>query len=157
MGARVDPAPRPSEVRSRILAEHERLRAWMSHVEELTSNALAEPEPDRQPLCTAVVALCERFRQHMELEAVLLRPALLDADPWGEEWVLSMETDHAVQLGLVALLEKRAYNPGEVPHVIALLTKGLLGRLREDMQDEEDRLLNENLLKDDLVVSPEPD
>jgi len=148
---------RPSEVRRRILMEHERLRTLMSDLEERVVQILAARAPDGQQLGRRVLEICQHFRRHMESELVILRPVLLDADPWGKERVSALEQDHEIQLTLVDLIERRVRDRRESAHAVALLTQGLLTRLRQDMEEEEHLLLGETLLKDDLVVFPEPD
>lgn len=147
---------RPSDVRRCILADHERLRGIMSHLDSLTSYVLMTPEAQAQDLRGGVLEACQNFRRHMQYELAMLRPILLEADRWGEQRVRSLELDHEFQLTLLDLLEHRARDPREGAYAIALLTHGLMRLLQQDMADEERSILSETALRDDRDVLPEP-
>lgn len=141
---------RPSEVRARILAEHQVLRSIYVEVEDLIGR-VQEGERD------ADGSLRERCRElyqtllgHIELENTILAPALRQTDGFGpvraDELLREHERQRAVLFEALASLDDGAALK------LVRTVQPLIVSLRIDMAHEEQALLNPDLLKDDLVA-----
>jgi hypothetical protein len=135
---------KPSEVRARVIREHDELRALLVELEATASTARSDP----RRLCERAVAFHARLFEHLRLEEQILAPALLEADIWGEERVARMEAEHAQHRAALEELERVAARGGDG---LAELVEQLARDLRLDMQEEERSLLHEDLLRDDVI------
>jgi hypothetical protein len=144
-------AMQPSAVRSRILSDHQGLRRDLQRLETL----LADIRSERMPIPALHVdarALLARLHAHMHWEEVHLLPALRDADAWGAERADQLVRDHCDQRELLEFLERRL---DDSTHPAALLVSDvthLIALLRDDMRHEESELLDERVLRDDVVA-----
>jgi len=143
--------PSPQEIRAQILSDHEALRSLFDRIELLATRVVMKFDPDVTLLRNLALEMCETFRAHVQYEIEMLRPALLNLDPWGEERVEVLDSDHALQLSQLALFEKRLGDPREHPHMLAMLVLGCLVRLRDDMEDEERMMICEAELYDGWI------
>ena len=156
----VEPTPRvrPSEARRRILDQHSRLREGLDALDGLAAKVLGGELRPRVELRSSARELIEGLEQHMHFEERVLTPVLRDADPWGPERLESFLAEHARQREVLRAL---AHEVGESddPVELALLARGFVAWLRDDMREEESAILNSDLLRDDshMQVSPEPD
>jgi acetoin utilization protein AcuB len=141
---------RPSEVRARILAEHELLRTMFARADDLLRDVANEPSD------AAEAALYEHCRElyltvlhHIELENAILAPALREADGFGEARAAQLLSEHERQRKsfLQALATLETHPLVETADAIA----ALIGNLRSDMAHEERALLDPDLLKDDCI------
>lgn len=140
----------PSEVRQRILAEHDRLRDRLHAIEGHVERAKDDPSADaavRRGLGELLVAL----RAHVESEEAVLVPALAAADAWGPVRAAQIRADHAAQLGVLADWERAAADPDLPVAELATRLHGFADGLRADMAGEEADLLRPDLLRDDVV------
>ncbi len=143
----------PSEIRARILEDHERLRKGFDRIELLATRLLLKKDPDVEPLRAMGLEMCGAFRRHMTYETDMLRPALLNADSWGEERVAVLEADHDLQLSQVGVVESRLRDRHEDSHLLCMLLLGFLIRLRDDMEDEERMMLSDEGLQGGLAIA----
>ena len=74
---------RPSELRERILYDHETLRAMLVSVERVSLQVIDGESRLVGPLRFEAETLLEHLLTHMSWEDQYLRPALLEADAWG--------------------------------------------------------------------------
>lgn len=142
---------KPSQIRERILADHDALR---KDLEELDSEACAVLEGDR-PLLGVLRSDAERLldqlQVHMRWEERYLLPALRNADAWGRERAQRMLADHREQRDTIALLVERLRDQKRPAAMIARDVAGLVELLRLDMREEERDLLDERVLRDDVI------
>lgn len=132
-------------IRTVLLNGHAWLREQADRVEQLSALG-AEPE-----LRKAIASLCDSLLGHMEVEELILRPALRRIDAWGDARIARLEADHEAQRIRVRLLRRAANDPSRPLAEIQESTAAFLADLREDMQAEEAELLNPELLRDDPV------
>ena len=103
----------PSEVRSRILADHERLRGDLEGLEAALRQVVDGCTPAGS-LRVDVEALLARLRAHMHWEESYLLPALRDADAWGAERADVLVRDHCEQRELLAFVDMRLRDEAKV-------------------------------------------
>ena len=139
----------PSEVRRRILEDHERLRRELERVEDL-ARELVEGMPI-SALKAEAEGLVKRLLAHMQWEEAHLLPALREADAWGAERAERLVHDHREQRDLLAFVLGRLRHTTPAA-IVARDLVHLADLLREDMQGEENDLLDERVLRDDVVA-----
>ncbi len=143
---------RPSEVRRRILKDHETLRGMLASVEGLGREVVEGERAHLGALRVEGEALHEYLLAHMGWEDRYLAPALRAADAWGKERAAALDHDHKEQRELLAytLAGLRDYSRPAV--MLARSMVDLVRMLREDMDDEERTLLDERVLRDDVIA-----
>jgi iron-sulfur cluster repair protein YtfE (RIC family) len=132
----------PSEVRTQILAEHDRLRVLLSELEAAA---------DRDALRRALGELLSSLRNHVAREDEILVPALEAADAWGPQRAARIRENHEAQLRLLSTWERAATGslaPADLASRLAHFAAGL----RDDMASEEADLLRPDVLRDDVVA-----
>lgn len=140
---------RPSEVRGRILHDHEWLRGRLDRVERL---ARQPPGPDgRADLRQAAQELLDRLEEHMRWEDRYLVPALREADAWGEERAARLEREHREQREMLHWIVAELREATKPASVIAEHVRDLVADLRTDMEEEEAFFLDPDVLRDDVV------
>ena len=142
---------RPSEVRERVLADHERLRADFERIEALARAARDGALERFSDLRVAGDALLARLLAHMRWEESYLLPALRDSDSWGAERATRLIKDHRDQRELFRFFHSRLGEIDSWP-VLAQRLSDLIALLRDDMAEEERDLLDERVLRDDVVA-----
>jgi hemerythrin-like domain-containing protein len=143
---------RPSDVRDLILAQHDHLRSLYAEVDALLARVQAgdhAAEPLLRERCRTVY---QTLLRHMTVEDVMLAPALRETDGFGPLRADEMLSEHERQRRLLryalsALDEQSATN------ALVQTMPPLLVSLRADMAHEERDLLDEDLLRDDTIVS----
>src|SRR5207249_1617194 len=96
-------------------------------------------------------ALLARLLAHMRWEELYLLPALREADSWGAERAARLIKDHRDQRELFRFLHSRLGDTEAWP-VLAQRLSDLIALLRDDMAEEERDLLDERVLRDDIVA-----
>jgi hypothetical protein len=142
---------RPSVVRSRILSDHENLRRDLERIEAL----VAEIRVERMPVASLrvdVQALVAWLHAHMHWEEAYLLPALRDADAWGAERADQLTRDHREQRELLEFLNRRAEDEAHPAALLVRDVEHLIALLREDIRHEEAELLDERVLRDDVIA-----
>jgi iron-sulfur cluster repair protein YtfE (RIC family) len=142
---------KPSEIRSRILSDHRSLRGDLDRL-----GALAADVREGRTPCVAlrgdVELLFAWLRDHMRWEESYLLPALREADAWGAERADRLLGDHREQRELLEFLNRRMQD-GEQPAALLVLdVVHLIELLRADMREEESDLLDERVLRDDVIA-----
>ena len=144
---------RPSEVREHVLYEHETIRAMLEILENRARQVAAKGSgPLVGPLRLEGETLLETLLTHMRWEDRFLRPALLEADAWGEERAALLDRDHKEQREMLAFVLGMVRDLSRPRDVIARNLLDLVRLLNEDMEDEEQVLLDERVLRDDVVA-----
>ncbi len=142
---------RPSEVRQRILDDHEVIRAMLHAVEQVSTEVINGASQLTGPMRLEGETLMERLLEHMHWEDLHLRPALCEADAWGQERAERLDRDHREQREMLHYALASVEDQSRPPLVIARQLQDLVRLLREDMEDEEQLLVNDRVLRDDVV------
>ncbi len=141
----------PSEIRRRILSDHQALRGMLLSLESLGQQVSAGQRHLVGPLRLEGEALLDRLLTHMKWEDVHLRPALLAADAWGEARAERLDRDHREQRALLEDSLSRVRDPSRPACLLARNLLDLIALLRTDMDEEERDLLDTRVLRDDVV------
>lgn len=142
---------RPAETREWVLKDHQDLRARLEALEEVGRKV---QDGDRRllgPLRVATEQFLRRFESHTRWEDAHLRPALLEADAWGQERAERLDHDHEEQRELLEYILRQLREAGRPPALVARSVLDLIALIRQDMVDEENDLLDERVLRDDVV------
>jgi hemerythrin-like domain-containing protein len=139
---------KPSEVRARVLADHEVLRRRLAALEE-QARRVAGGAADAAPLLRAEAeALLALLGEHLGWEDRHLAPALRAAGARGAEQVRALGDEHAEQRELLADALERLRDPARPALLVARNLLDLAALLREDMDREEQARLDPGLLRD---------
>ncbi len=141
----------PSEVREKILADHVRLRARLCEIERLAQGVANGTGDNVDALRKRGDEALADLREHMYWEDDYLGPALLEADAWGEERAKLLADDHREQRLLIDRLSANLRDRARPPLLLAWSLLDFANLLRADMQREEETLLDERVLRDDIV------
>ena len=142
---------KPSEIRQRVLAQHDllrlRLQALNEGVDQLRAGNLSVEELRIRAWETLAL-----LRAHVKDEERWLLPALMEADGFGPVRVEALRDEHQQQAKEMAeTLE--ALREAKGAEALAEGVEGLVQRILDDMDEEERTYLSPNLLKDDLVTT----
>jgi len=142
---------KPSEIRQRVLAQHDllrlRLQALNEGVDQLRAGNLSVEELRIRAWETLAL-----LRAHVKDEERWLLPALKEADGFGPVRVEALRDEHQQQAKEMAeTLE--ALREAKGAEALAEGVEGLVQRILDDMDEEERTYLSPNLLKDDLVTT----
>ena len=141
----------PSEVRHRILQDHETIR---SRLDKLTAPIARIRSGDHQAARVFSQRGCsflELFLAHIELENWLLVPALREADAWGDVRADRVLREHREQTAEVRSLLEAFADPFASSRELAKQLEDFVDALELDMATEERMLLGPDLLRDDVV------
>jgi len=144
----------PGQVRSVIMAEHSHLRGLLDLTEGAAERVLSGGGFDE----TAVNAVRERAHHlrtalfaHLELENRVLVPAIREVPCFGPDRAERVLIEHAEQKkavdGALMMLDDRSHPAAAVAAEIARLVQ----TLRKDMDFEEEALLDQFLLRDEMI------
>lgn len=138
----------PSEVRHRILDEHEVLR---QHLHGITRHLRAcfDGADGLDGLREALRGFLPTMRAHMALEDRILAPALREADAFGDVRTEKLERHHDHLRERLDRVE--AHLADEDGEALRGATADLVGDLWTEMAKEERDLLHPNILRDDVV------
>ncbi len=139
---------RPSEVRQRILKEHERLRDSIYIVRNLAREAAQGDSSRVSILVKRAVGLGSELRTHLDLEDRHLVPVVLEC--LGDEAAADLSREHAEQRALLEYILRRLRDERRTPLLLAREPQTLSELLLEDMAREEKELLANADLWDDL-------
>lgn len=141
-----------SVVRGRVLADHRDIRAMIEALEDRASEVLKGAPDDGDALRSAGELLLTRLIAHMHWEEAHLIPALREADAWGNERATRLHDEHVEQWELLQNSLERLGDPARPTELLAQNLLDLTSILREDMLDEEENLLDDEILRDDIVA-----
>lgn len=138
-----------AERRTFLCAQHDQLRETIKITQAAARDVLAACGV-AGVLQTAVVALNDQLLVHLRDEERLLEPILLNLDAWGPVRAGLLRAEHAHQRAVLALLiGPTAWPAGPL---IARRALVLCDDLLTDMGFEERELLNEKVLRDDVIL-----
>ena len=141
----------PAETREWVLKDHQTLRRLLEELEELAQQV---HEGDRRlvgPLRLEAERFMHRFEDHTRWEDQHLRPALAEADAWGQERAARLDHDHDEQRQLLHDALERLRDQARPPVQVARGVLDLVALIRTDMEQEERDLLDPRILRDDVV------
>jgi len=141
----------PSEVRGRVLADHECIRQDLEQVEGFAREILNGLRMPIAALRGEAEGLVKRLCSHMRWEEAYLLPALREADVWGAERAELLVRDHREQRDTLDFALARLHDGTRPAAVVAQDVIHLVDLLREDMLVEERDLLDARVLRDDVV------
>jgi iron-sulfur cluster repair protein YtfE (RIC family) len=141
----------PSEVRRSVLSDHQKLREQLTKLEQLARAALVGTQLPTAALRGEAKVLLESLVSHMSWEDRYLAPVLLEADAWGDLRCAQLAEDHREQRNLLEYALRQLHDEGRPESIVAGNLLDLVALLRDDMNDEESALLDEGLLRDDVV------
>jgi iron-sulfur cluster repair protein YtfE (RIC family) len=142
----------PSEVRRRVLADHERLRRDVEQIESFAREILEGLRMPISALRAKAKDLVARLRAHMQWEESYLLPALREADAWGAERAEHLVRDHREQRDRLDFVVERLDDSTRPAELVAQDVVHLVDLLCEDMLVEEQEFLDERVLRDDIVA-----
>ena len=142
---------RPSEVRQRILNDHQIIGIMVSEIRDFALRVQAGEEHLSARLRECGQNLYERFCQHIDLEDAILIGALRDVDAWGEERADELKIEHQEQREVLTYLLERLLDPSQSQILMVNDLLNFTTWLSEDMKHEEETLLHEDVLRDDVV------
>jgi hemerythrin-like domain-containing protein len=141
---------RPSEVRARVLSDHDELRGRLDRLERV---ALAASSGDSaEALRPEAEAFLDRLAIHMSWEDLHLVPVLREADSWGEERIARFAEEHREQREMLEYVLRELHDAGRPETVVARKVLDLVALLRADMEEEESVFLDERILRDDPIA-----
>ena len=125
---------KPSEVRSRVLSDHERLRRDLDRLGDL-AGVIRNGHVALATLRADTEVLLARLEAHMHWEESYLLPALREADAWGVERAEQLTRDHREQRELLDYLTRslrgrllRWFSFRKFPAMRAMHCRELAGR-----------------------------
>lgn len=142
---------RPSEVRRRILSEHEQLRLLIAEVDALAERVHSGDVEQASRLREQGCELHRQLCLHLDLEDAILVRALREVDAWGEARAEELATEHRDQRELLAYLVQRLEDTTRPPTLLVQDLLHFTALLRDDMTREEREVLDEELLRDDVI------
>ena len=131
---------RPDQVRQRVLDDHARLRGNLASLEQLATQVVNGERQLTGALRVEGEGLLEFLLEHMRWEDEHLAPALREAG--GEELVKRLEGDHREQRELLEHALERLQDQSRPSVLVGRNLMDLIALLREDIREEEERLLD---------------
>ena len=141
----------PSEIRQRILSDHQLLKIMASEIQDLALRIQAGEVYLSGKLRERGRNLYECFCRHIDLEDVILVSALHNADAWGEERAKELRDEHREQREVLTYLLERLFDPTQPQILMVHDLLNFAAWLCDDMRHEEETLLHQDLLRDDVV------
>lgn len=141
----------PSQVRETILEQHAALRERLAELRELAADATSGDAAGADLLREAGLRVLTMLGSHLDFEDLHLLPALREADAWGEERAKLVTREHAEQRELFDYTVARLRDTSRPSRLLARQIETLVEAILEDMNEEEKTMLDENLLRDDVV------
>jgi hemerythrin-like domain-containing protein len=140
---------KPSEVRERILKEHESLRALARNVENLADRAVTRD--GAQELLKRIDEFWFALNRHIDGEEMALAPILQSIDAWGPVRLERMKSMHVEQRAALGAIH-RAITETRIMSEVYEQARRLIAVVLFDMADEEGDLLHPDLLRDDIIA-----
>ncbi|MFK7999676.1 MAG: CBS domain-containing protein [Polyangiales bacterium] len=144
------PALVPSVVRVRVLEEHVALRGLLATMSSLAERVLDTDNALDEELPLQAREVYRALIRHLDLEDLILAPALRSADAWGEVRADALVAEHRRQREQFRAAFADQDGGGSVKLASGLLRIAPL--ILEDMAHEEEELLTEALLGDDVAM-----
>ena len=142
--------PISNEARLRtLLVQHRHLCLTIAAAQRAARDFLSA-RGSAASLQAAAVTLEAELHAHLADEERLLEPILATLDAWGPARLALLRAEHAHQRAVLAVLTGPFASP--VPMLVAERTLTLCEEVLADMEAEERELLNDKVLRDDLVL-----
>ncbi len=141
----------PSQVRRKILDEHEQLRARLDVLEERAKELSGGDSTRAAPALEGLRTMHQLFFDHLALEEAILVPALRETDSFGPERARLVLEEHEEQRAEMDALVHELQQPDVSPEVVGRRILAWVEALRVDMQHEERAVLDPDLLRDDVI------
>lgn len=142
----------PGEIRARILADHVAIRGMLLTLEQVAQRVHEGDHSLVRALRVEAETLLRQLEDHMFWEDLHLAPALRDADAWGEERAAQLAADHREQRQVLAHCLSAVTDVSRPAAVVARTLIDLAGMLRQDIEDEDRLVLDERVLRDDVIA-----
>lgn len=140
----------PSQVRERIISEHERLLGLLEQVDVVARQALGGDTTVEARLRQWAKDLYGFLQAHLHLENEILVPALADTPGFGKERAEALRAEHREQSTVFErVLGRLARKAG--PKELATELQELARSLRDDIEREQQEFLSADLLRDDVM------
>lgn len=143
---------KPSEIRQRILDQHETLRTQLAALEEGVARRKAGETGLTDELKARAQELHDSLCRHIDEEEQLLLPELEEADGFGPVRVAALRQEHAEQRATLAQVTEAIVQSTD-PKVLVERIEALIARIRRDMEEEEATHLSPAVLKDDIITA----
>lgn len=140
----------PSVVRERVLEEHVALRGMLATITSLSERVLDTDNALDEELPLHAREVYRALIRHLDLEDLILAPALRSADAWGEVRADALLTEHRLQRNQFRAAFADQQGGGTVKLAARLLK--LVPAILKDMAHEEKELLTEALLGDGVTT-----
>ena len=101
----------PAETREWVLKDHLSLRSLLDELEDVGQRVRSGERRLLGPLRLTAERFLHRFEDHTRWEDEHLRPALLDADAWGQPRAARLHHDHSAQRELLPRCGPRRLRP----------------------------------------------
>ena len=134
----------PTQVRERVLADHDMLRAQIRSARELGQRAKDDPA-GFDAFAVAAGELLSALSKHLDLEDQILVPVLDGIDAWGPERARRLAEEHA---GQREILRRTQIALGSQARQAIDIVRGMerfIERLEADMELEERTTLSDEL------------
>lgn len=132
-----------------VLADHAALRVRL----DLLRRAIRVADQDGDPsaLMELLPSLLDHLSAHLALEDQILAPTLQTIDAWGPEREKRLAEDHGAQREWIRECRRQLEaNAGDAAE-LATQALVMIGRIEEDMKDEEAEALGPHLLSDEVI------
>lgn len=145
----------PSEVRSRVLAEHAWVRQKVDHLEGAAERCIYGMPGELPRMQAALHDLAGVLEMHLSTEEEILLPCLREVDAWGDLRADRLHQEHQAQRREIRELERLAHTSSQ--EQVAKSVLEYCQALRHDMDGEERVTLSPTLLRDDVVAMDQLD
>jgi hemerythrin-like domain-containing protein len=140
---------RPSEIRERILGEHDALRDMVSALVDRARHFDPNRAEAAMELRAAGFECFETFAAHLQTEDGLLIPVLETIADGGPAMAERLRREHREQRELLEFLVRRLEDNARPTSLVVSELHNFAEYLRLDMSHEEATILREDLLRDD--------
>lgn len=150
--ARFDPSTLdPAQVRTIILAEHQKIRARLARLESDAMALLACSVPKstaRHALLQQALDLCEQMDAHIGFENQVLVPVVELVDAWGPVRARRIVEEHEDQLRVLRAYADMLMSNSESNSRVSVTVWQLVQSIGQDMREEETQILSPEFLSD---------
>jgi hypothetical protein len=141
----------PSRVREAILEQHADLRERLAELRALAASATGSDEQAAIALRESGLQVLAILGSHLDFEDRYLVPALREVDAWGDERADLVTREHAEQREIFHYILERLRETQRPSVLLAREVETLVDAILVDMGEEERTMLDEDLLRDDVV------
>jgi iron-sulfur cluster repair protein YtfE (RIC family) len=137
------------DVRSRVLAEHAKLRSAIAEVDRLAYAVAAEEVKHVEALRREAERLYGMLASHIDHEDAVLAPIIRRIDAWGPVRHEQMRTDHANQREALAQAIRDLETCGPA---LGQVVQSMCWEILHDMKREEHDLLHPDLWQEGITI-----